>query len=83
VIKLNIEEYKKIHDSIISLSVDADSYGLSDEDISDEDVQKCMYIAAIYETLNDVPASRVKHIFAHKGITEDDVEEFIDKLYEE
>ena len=72
--KMTIADYKKIHDMIITLSIDADGYGLFDQ-ISDEDVEKCKWIAAILETLNDVPLTRVEHIFEQKGI-EFDYDEF-------
>lgn len=79
----SLEEYKKLFWDIASMSVDADTFGLNDDTISDEDVEKCKYIAAYYSILNDVPLGRIEHIFNVKGITEEEVEEFIDKLYEE
>ena len=54
---MTIKEYQNIYDSIIELAEDADGFGLFNF-ISDEDVEKCMYIAAILDTLNDVPATR-------------------------
>ncbi len=65
---MSIEEYKNLYDKIIDLAEDADSFGLFNS-ISDEDVEKCMYIAAILDTLNDVPAARKEHIFKRKGIS--------------
>ena len=59
---LSIEAYKSVYDAIVALSVDADGYGLF-ESISDEDVEKCKWIAAICEVLDDVPRSRMEHIF--------------------
>lgn len=79
--KMTVADYKKIHDMIVSLSVDADSYGLFNK-ISDEDVEKCKWIAAILEMLNDVPLTRVEHIFEQKGI-EFDYEEFWNENYED
>ncbi|MCF2595307.1 hypothetical protein [Pseudoflavonifractor phocaeensis] len=76
---MTVSDYKKIHDMIIALSIDADGYGLFDR-ISEEDVEKCKWIAAILETLNDVPLSRVEHIFEQKEI-EFDYEEFWCKNY--
>ena len=37
--EMNIEGYKAIYDAIVSLSVDADGYGLFDA-ITEEDVEK-------------------------------------------
>lgn len=61
---MTIADYKAIYEAIVSLSVDADGYGLF-ESISDEDVEKCKWIAAICEVLDDVPRSRMEHIFKY------------------
>ena len=42
---MTVADYKKIHDMIIALSIDADGYGLFDR-ISDEDVEKCKWISS-------------------------------------
>jgi len=76
--ELSIEGYKAIYDAIVTLSVDADSYGLFD-DISDEDVEKCRWIAAIYEVLDDVPKRRMEHIFRHRKV-EFNYSEFLDEI---
>lgn len=60
-------EYKEIYEAIVSLSVDADGYGLF-ENIYEEDVEKCKWIAAIWEVLNDVPRSRMEHIFQQRKV---------------
>ena len=57
----------------MSLSVDADGYGLF-ESISEEDVEKCKWIAAICEVLNDVPRSRKEHIFKYRKVDFDYIE---------
>ena len=78
--ELTIEDYKTIFETIVSLSVDADSYGLFDM-ISNEDVEKCKWIAAIYEILDDVPRRRMKHIFEYRNVEfnySDFVEENLD-----
>ena len=62
-----VADYKEIYEAIVSLSVDADGYGLF-ENISEEDVEKCKWIAAICEVLDDVPRSRMEHIFTHRKI---------------
>lgn len=63
----SIQEYKKALEQIIDLSVDADSFGLFD-DITEEDIEKAKFFAAIINVLSDVPARRVNHIFSHKKI---------------
>lgn len=64
---MTIADYKAIYEAIVSLSVDADGYGLF-ENISDEDVEKCKWIAAICEVLDDVPRSRMEHIFKYRKV---------------
>lgn len=64
---MTIADYKAIYEAIVSLSVDADGYGLF-ESISDEDVEKCKWIAAICEVLDDVPRSRMEHIFKYRKV---------------
>lgn len=76
---MSIEEYKSIYDAILDLSEDADSFGLF-KTISDEDVEKCMYIAAILDTLNDVPAARKEHIFKHKKISQCQYNDWYEKM---
>ncbi len=75
---LTLEGYEAIYDAIVALSCDADGYGLF-EHITEEDVEKCKWIAAIMKVLNDVPRSRVEHVFKYKNIESDD-DEFLDNL---
>ena len=64
---MTIADYKAIYEAIVSLSVDADGYGLF-ESISNEDIEKCKWIAAICEVLDDVPRSRMEHIFKYRKV---------------
>lgn len=65
--QIKIEEYKRIYEEIVKLSMDADSFGLF-ANISDRDVEKCKWFAAMLEVLQDVPQGRVKHIFTQKKV---------------
>lgn len=65
--EMKLEDYKAIYEAIVSLSCDADGFGLYDG-ITTEDVEKCKWIAAIFNVLGDVPRRRVNHIFQHKEI---------------
>lgn len=65
--EMKVEGYKAIYEAVTTLSMDADGYGLFDS-ITDEDVEKCKWIAAIYEVLDDVPMRRVKHIFNYRNV---------------
>ena len=76
---MTIKEYQNIYDSIIELADDSDGFGLF-EDISDEDVEKCMYITAILDTLNDVPAAIKRHIFKHKKISQCQYNDWYEKM---
>lgn len=64
---ISVATYKAVYENIVSLSVDADSFGLF-KNITDEDVEKCMWFAAIMEVLDDVPRRRVEHTFKQKKI---------------
>ena len=70
---MTVAEYKEIYEAIVSLSVDADGYGLF-ENISEEDVEKCKWIASICEVLNDAPRSIKEHIFKYRKVDFDYIE---------
>ena len=65
--EMKLEDYKAIYEAIVALSCDADGFGLYDG-ITTEDVEKCKWIAAIFNVLGDVPRRRVNHIFQQKEI---------------
>ena len=45
---------------------------------TEEEIEKCKYIAAMIDALQDVPATRVDWILKkYKGITDEELEEFI------
>ena len=71
--EMSLKDYEAIYDAIVSLSCDAEGYGLFSR-ITDEDVEKCKWIAAILEVLDDVPRRRVEHIFTYKNIVFDSLE---------
>lgn len=67
---ISVEAYKAVYQNIVSMSIDADSYGLF-KNITDEDVEKCKWWAAIMDVIDDVPRRRVEHIFKYKKINFD------------
>lgn len=79
---MTLDDYKAIYEAIVSLSCDADGYGLYDH-ITEEDIEKCKWIASICEVLDDVPVRRVKHIFEHKKIRFDCDSFLEERLYAE
>ena len=74
---LTLEGYKAIYEAIVNLSCDADGFGLYDT-ITEEDVEKCKWIAAIFNVMGDVPRRRVNHIFQQKQIRFD-CEQFLEE----
>ena len=75
---MTLDDYKAIYEAIVSLSCDADGYGLYDN-ITEEDIEKCKWIASICEVLDDVPVRRVKHIFEHKNV-DFDYQQFLEDI---
>ena len=77
----SIEDYKRVYDEVVSLSLDADGFGLFEE-ISEEDIERAKWFYMIIEVLNDVPLDRVKHVFEQKGLDPDAVEEeMLERIY--
>ena len=74
---VSVETYKAVYENIVSLSIDADGYGLF-ENITDEDIEKCKWLAAIIDVIDDVPRRRVEHVFKYKKI-EFDYCDFLDE----
>mgnify|MGYP002518780278 CR=1 FL=1 len=72
---------EELYEKVLELSFDADGFGLF-KNISDEDAEKALWIAAILEVLNDVPVRRMNHIF-HQRNMKYDWEQFLNKYYEE
>lgn len=76
---LTVDGYREIYDAILTLADDADSYGLF-QSCTPEDIQKCKWIAAIIEVLDDVPRRSMKHVFKKNRISFDYLE-FINDEY--
>ena len=74
---MSIDEYKAFYYEVLKLADDTDSMGLF-ENISEEDIIKAKWIACIMDCLNDVPVTRMEHIFEQKKISFD-----LDKFYNE
>ena len=64
---MTLEAYEAVYDMILSLAEDADGINVFSND-QDEDIQKCKWIAAIHETLSDVPMSKAEIMFKRKKI---------------
>lgn len=67
---MTLEAYEAIYDMILSLAEDADGINIF-SNVQEEDIQKCKWIAAIHETLSDVPMSKAEIMFKRKKITFD------------
>ena len=70
---LTVDGYEAIYEAVLTLANDADGFGLY-QDITEEDIQKSKWIAAILEVMSDVPKRRMEHIFGYKKITFDYLE---------
>ena len=79
--EMSVANYKEIYEKVLSLSIDADGFGLF-ENVSDEDAEKAIWIAAILDVLNDVPVRRMNHIFQQRNMKYD-WEQFQKEYYEE
>ena len=77
---LAVDGYKAIYDTILALADDADSYGLF-QPYTPEDIQKCKWIAAIIEVLDDVPRRSMEHVFKRNHISFDYLEFINDECH--
>ena len=68
--EMKLEDYKAIYEAIVSLSCDADGFGLCDG-ITAEDIEKCKWIAAIYDVVNEAVEKYVNPIFSEMDIQHD------------
>ena len=68
--KMTVADYKEIYEKVLALSFDADGFRAF-TDTKEEDVEKCIWIAAILDVLNDVPCRKMEHIFRRKKLTVD------------
>lgn len=70
---MDVSTYREVYEKILDLTMDAESFNLF-EAITEEEVEKAKWFAAMLETLADVPLRRVQHIFKQKKIKFDCVE---------
>ena len=77
----SIEDYERVYDEVISLSIDAEAFSPMDM-MSDEDVERAKWLCLILDVLNDVPKRRMNYLFQHAGLDPDEVlEEMFDRIY--
>jgi hypothetical protein len=69
-----MEKYEKLYNDVLEMSMDAD--GFSSLHPTEEEIEKCKWIAAILEVLEDVPMRKMMHIFKSEGI-EFDYQQFL------
>ena len=75
---MRLANYEVAYKTLHPMVPDADNFGLF-EHIRETDVEKCKWIAAICEVLDDVPVRRVKHIFEHKNV-DFDYQQFLEDI---
>lgn len=59
---MTASDYKRLLDDVIAMSFDMEDVDVFPEEYA-EDVLKCKYIIAIYETLSDVPLRKAEWFF--------------------
>ena len=67
---MNIKNYKKLYEEILEMSYDMEEVSVYCNP-TDENIEKCKWIAAILEVLNDVPKSQMECMFEYKDIAFD------------
>ena len=77
--EMSIDEYLDLYRKLITLSMDADGFGLF-ETITERDIVKAKIIRAIIDVLDDVPHRRMKHIMSYKKL-DYDVDEVDEMAY--
>lgn len=78
---MSVEEYLDVYRKVLTLSMDADGFGLF-EMITERDIKKAKIIRAIMDVLDDVPRRRMKHIMEYKQV-DYDVDEIEDMAFSE
>lgn len=78
---MSVEEYLDVYRKVLTLSMDADGFGLF-EMITERDIKKAKIIRAIMDILDDVPRRRMKHIINYKKV-DYDVDEIEDMAFSE
>ena len=73
---MKVSDYQRLHDEILEMSFDMDGVVIFG-DSSEEDIEKCKWIAAMLSVLEDVPKSKMEVMFKHRNIKFDYIE-FID-----
>lgn len=77
---MTLKDYNKLYWDIVDMANDCDGFalGVLDDDIpTEEEIEKCKYIAAMINTIADVPAGRVRMILErYKQMTEEEYEQF-------
>ena len=77
--EMSVDEYLDLYRKVITLSMDADGFGLF-ETITERDIVKAKIIRAIIDVLDDVPHRRMKHIMSYKKV-DYDVDEVDEMAY--
>ena len=67
---MSVEEYLDVYRKVLTLSIDADGFGLF-EMIIERDIEKAKIIRAIIDILDDVPRRRMEHIMNYKKVDYD------------
>ena len=65
-----LQKYMQLYDDVLEISFDMAGVSICG-DASEEEINKCKWIAAIFEVLNDVPKRKMEMMFKCKNINFD------------
>ena len=69
---MKVEDYKRAYKLILDISYDVEEFNTIYQ-TTEEEIEKCKWIKCIFETLNNVPVSRMEYTFKSKNIEFDEL----------
>jgi hypothetical protein len=70
---MEVEQYRKIYEMILEMSMDADGFNTTDN-ITEDEIAKCKWISLMLNTITDVPARKAAAISLKMGLDLDNIE---------
>ncbi len=69
---MQLKDYQRLYDKILKMSYDIEEISLSNP--TEEDIEKCKWIAAMHKVINDVPQGKTEYLLMQKKIKFDYIE---------
>lgn len=66
---MTLAKYRHLFADILMLAEDAESFGVFEDTITEEQVEKSKYIIAMLEVLKDVPERKAENVISMKDVT--------------